>query len=179
MMSHWSPDGKSLVFVDFSTTTALTGSLRVVPMGGDHKPRLYLEGQFAQPMFSPDGRWMAYLSEESGRFEVYVQPVPTGHGKWQICTRGGTQPVWRRDGKELFYRSADGKIMAVPVTLPVAGGSFEAGIPKELFPISTTGLPQIRRQYTVSPDGQRFLVNQTVDEHPQIVLLQNWLGEAR
>jgi len=179
-MSHWSPDAKSLVFVDESTTTPLIGSLRLVPTTGDHKPRLYLEGRFAQPMFSPDGRWMAYISEESGRSEVYVQPVPAGHGKWQISARGGTQPIWRRDGKELFYRSADNKIMAVPVTLPIAsGGNFEAGIPKELFPISTTGSPQIRRQYSVNPDGQRFLVNQTVDEHPQIILLQNWLGAAR
>jgi len=173
-MPHWSPDGKTLVFAGLGGQT--TGSLWLLPVGGDHKPVLYLEGQFAQPAFSPDGRWMAYVSAESGSLEVFVQPIPAGHGKWQISTQGGAQPVWRRDGKELFYKSADSKIVAVPVKI---GATFEAGVPKELFPVSTTGLFNIRRQYSVSPDGQRFLVNVRVDEHPQTILLQNWLNPVR
>jgi len=171
-MPHWSPDGKTLVFVG----DRLSGSLWLLPVGGDHKPVLYLQGQFAQPAFSPDGRWMAYVSEESGRYEVFVQPIPIGRGKWQISTHGGAQPVWRRDGKELFYKSADSKIVAVPVKI---GATFEAGVPKELFPVATFGPFSARRQYSVSPDGQRFLVNLRVDEHPQTILLQNWLSPVR
>jgi len=172
-MPRWSPDGQTLVFVRRHAAPA--GGLWLLSAGGDHKPVLYLEGRFFQPAFSPDGRWMAYVSAESGRYEVFVQPVPAGQGKWQISTHGGAQPIWRRDGKELFYKSADSKIVAVPVKV---GASFEAGIPEELFPVSTVGLIRYRRQYSVSPDGQRFLVNLRVDEHPQTVLLQNWLSPA-
>jgi hypothetical protein len=119
---------------------------------------------------------MAYIEDVSGSYEVFVQPVPAGHGKWQISTHGGAQPVWRQDGKELFYLAAGGNITAVPVKI---GASFEAGVPKELFKISTADLPEIRRHYSVSPDGQRFLVNQFVASHPQTILLQNWLSPAR
>lgn len=90
---------------------------------------------------------MAYASAESGRYEVYVQPVPAGHGKWPISTHGGVQPVWGRDGKELYYKSTD-KIVAVPVKI---GASFEAGAPKELFAVSAYGLSSFRRQYSVTP----------------------------
>jgi eukaryotic-like serine/threonine-protein kinase len=169
---HWAPDAKTLVFADGEGPA---GRLWLLPMGGDHRPVLYMDGQFTQPAFSPDGRWMAYASEESGNWEVFVQPVPAGHGKWQVSTRGGAQPMWRRDGKELFYL-ANSKIFAVPVKI---GESFEAGVPKELFTISSLrGQPQVRRHYTVSPDGQRFLVNVTVSDHPRTILLQNWLRPA-
>jgi len=98
----------------------------LLPLDGDRKPVLYLKGTFFQPALSPDSRWMAYVSEESGKDEVYVQSIPAGHGKWQISSKGGAQPAWRRDGKELFYLSADDKIVTVPIKL---GTSFEPGIP--------------------------------------------------
>ena len=137
----------------------------------------YLEGHAYQPAFSPDGRWIAYASNESGEYQVAVQSYPAGHGKWQVSINGGAQPVWSQDGKELFYKSLDNKLMTVPVK---TGTTFEAGVPKELFPVITWGTAWFRRQYSVTPDGQRFLVNVRVDAHPQTFLLQNWLeGEPK
>jgi Tol biopolymer transport system component len=170
LMPHWSPDGKTIVAVEGQRR--VSGSLRLIPVVGDHTPVPYLNGNFTQPAFSPDGRWMAYVSAESGTYEVYVQPVPASHGKWAISTHGGAQPVWRQDGKELFYKTDAGTIVAVPVK---TGSSFEAGVPKELFDATRFGLFQVRRQYSASPDGQRFLVNLQMNDRPQTVLLQNWL----
>src|SRR6516164_2818265 len=76
----------------------------LLPTGGDHKSTRYLQGRALQPAFSPDGRWMAYAADESGSWEVFVQSVPAGRGKWQMSNHGGAQPVWRRDVKELFYK---------------------------------------------------------------------------
>jgi eukaryotic-like serine/threonine-protein kinase len=171
-MPTWSPDGKGLVF----TGSEAGGKLWMLRLDGDRKPVPYLDGLLLQPTFSPDGRWMANVSAESGTHEVYVQSVPAGRSKWQISKSGGTQPVWRQDGKELFYRSSGNRIVAVAVKI---GATFEAGAPKELFSVSTTGLIYVRHHYSVSPDGQRFLVNQRVDDSPQTVLLQNWLPAAR
>jgi Tol biopolymer transport system component len=145
-------------------------------VGGDPKPVPFLQGaDYYQPAFSPDGRWVAYTSGESGEFQVYVQAFPTGRGKRQISKHGGAQPVWRRDGRELFYREVSpigANIVAVPVTI---GATFEPGVPKELFAVSTFGLPQFRQQYSVTPGGERFLVDVLPAVRPQTVLLQNWL----
>jgi len=128
--------------------------------------------------FSTDGRWMAYASNETGNMEVYVSPFPSVNGKWQVSNAGGQEPKWRNDGKELFYMSTDGKIMAVPVS---AGTSFEAGTPVALFqthrrqPLSSQDL----FSYDVSSDGQRFLIATKLDEPnpaPLSVLL-NWASE--
>jgi eukaryotic-like serine/threonine-protein kinase len=138
-MPHWSLDGRTLVFA----SSADGGRLSLLPLDGDRKPFTYLEGAFAQPAFSPDGKWMAYVSVESVPPEVFVQSIPPGRGKVQISTHGAAQPVWRRDGKELFYLSADNKIVAVPVKM---GATFEAGVPKELFQVYVTGgVPSVRR----------------------------------
>ena len=171
-MPHWSPDGKTIVAVE-GQPGGPSGSLLLIPVSGDHTPVPYLNGKFTQPAFSPDGRWMAYVSAESGTYEVYVQPVPAGHGKWAISTHGGAQPVWRRDGRELFYKTEAGTIVAVPVK---TGSSFEAGAPKDLFDATRFGLTHYRRQYSASPDGERFLVNLQMNDRPQTVLLQNWLS---
>jgi Tol biopolymer transport system component len=128
--------------------------------------------------FSPDGRWVAYASNETGKMEVYVCPFPAGNGKWQVSTAGGQEPRWRQDGKEMFYLSPDGTMMAAPVTL---GGGFEAGSPVALF--QTHRRQSISSQdifsYDVSSDGQRFLIATKVDEGnpaPLSVLL-NWASE--
>ena len=121
--------------------------------------------------FSPDGRWLAYTSDESGRPEVYVQPFPGHGGKWQISTAGGGQPVWNRNGKELFYASADNKLMAVDVK---ADSGFEAGTPRALFDVHVKSINGWK--YDISPDGQRFLANTVIGEvkaNP-ITLVQNW-----
>ena len=105
--------------------------------------------------FSPDGRWIAYASGESGRNEVYVAPFPGPGGKWLVSTAGGTWPRWRRDGTEIFYLALDNQLMAA--TVNGKGSSFEVGAVKPLF--QTHALNAARYPYDVSTDGQRFLVN--------------------
>ena len=130
------------------------------------------------PSFSPDGRWLTYVSDESGRFEVYVQPYPGPGGVYQISTDGGTEPVWNPRGKELFYRSGD-KMMSVDVSTEPA---FSAGKPKVLFQgpyLSTLGTLPF---YDVSQDGQRFLMLEPVEQTAtltQIVVVQNWFEELK
>ena len=171
--SSWSPDGGTLSVVREDGTR-----LDFVPSAGDHKPSNYLQGHAAQASFSPDGHWMVYASDESGTYQIFVQSIPAGHGKWQISTNGGTEPIWRQDGKELFYLSADDHIVSVPVK---TGASFEAGTPKPLFHVNVVSgqLPYVRRKYSVTPDGERFLVNLRQEDRSQTILLQNWLAPAR
>jgi Tol biopolymer transport system component/predicted Ser/Thr protein kinase len=151
--THWSRDGR---FIMYEIPGAKTGrDLWIAPQFGDRKPFLYLQTQFneSEGSFSPDGRWVAYVSDESGRNEIYVQAFPLSGAKWQISTRGGSEPSWRKDGTELFYLAADRNLMAVPIQL---GAAFEAGVPKSLFPIAVT---QQRHSFAVANDGQRFLVS--------------------
>jgi Tol biopolymer transport system component/predicted Ser/Thr protein kinase len=120
--------------------------------------------------FSPDGRWIAYASNQSGRFDVYVRPFPSGAGTWQVSTAGGGFPVWRRDGKELFFVSLDSKLIAVSVE---ADAKFHAGAPVALFPVRTAGGST---NYDVSPDGQRFLFNSPASDvaSPPLDLFVRW-----
>src|SRR5438270_1026987 len=114
-----------------------------------------------------DGKWIAYQSNESGRFEIYVQPFPGPGGKFQISSNGGTQPRWNKNGKEIFYVSLDSKMMAAPVKLSPDGQSLETGTPAALFPVRIVDGPSggvNKQQYAVSSDGQRFLVNLAADE---------------
>ena len=136
--------------------------------------RPFLQSAYAEtsPRFSPDGRWIAYASDESGRSEVYVQPFPGPGAKSQVSTTGGEQPRWRRDGKELFYREASGRFMVVPTTL--RAGSFEAGAPQPLFEAranTTTGT-----HYDVTADGQKFIVSvpRGADGASALTLVLNW-----
>jgi Tol biopolymer transport system component len=153
----WSPDGRWLLY----GVRAGQYNLWYLPLTGeDRKPVRYLATQFneSQARFSPDGRFIAYTSDESGKSEVYVQPFPQASGgKWLVSKGGGNQPQWRRDGKELFYISADSKMMAVDVTTTPA---FQNGNPKALFgaPIFGTGTGPATR-YDVTPDNRKFLIN--------------------
>src|SRR4029453_9930570 len=140
--------------------------------------------------FSPDGRWVAYHSNESGRPEVYVRPfVPPGGtgpseaaaaGQWQILTPGGILPLWRPDGNELFYLNPDGAMMAAPIK--VNGTTLEPGAPMMLFTTSIFGGGadvQVGRQYGVTADG-RFLINTSLNQAAApITLLQNWNPDAK
>jgi serine/threonine protein kinase/Tol biopolymer transport system component len=177
-MMDWSPDGR---FIAFSSGTPSTlGDMWILPLDGDRKPFPYLQTKAREGSgrFSPDGRWMAYVSHESGQPEVYVQafrgaPAGTG-GKWQVSSGGGGQPAWRRDGRELFYLSGpDARLMAVEVK---TGETFEAGSPRVLF---DTGLAAARRgprnDYSASPDGQRFLLRVPTSAAAEPVqVLVNW-----
>src|SRR5688572_1070762 len=172
----WSSDGK---FIVFEGSDSQTGSnLWVLPLFGDMKPYVVLQTQFNEThgRVSPDNRWLAYVSNESGRNEVYVQSFPPSGGKWQVSTTGGAQPHWRADGKELFYMTPDRKLMAVDVN---SQQSFGVSAPNLLFQ-TTVARYEAPNRYAVSRDGQRFLINSAVEEvrHTMTVVL-NWTAEIK
>jgi Tol biopolymer transport system component len=151
----------------------------VLPMIGDRKPFPFLSTSFIEQLgvFSPDGKWVAYESNESGRFEIYVRPFPGPGGQWQVSTGGGIMTRWRADGKELYYLAPDDKLMAVAVT--AQGATFTPGTPQTLF---QTHFPNgtRRQQYDVSRDG-RFLINTDLESASTepIHLLLNWKPPAK
>jgi serine/threonine protein kinase/Tol biopolymer transport system component len=153
-----------------------TSQLWAVPLFGDRKPQAFVQGSFGtgSAQFSPNGRYVAYSSTETGRLEIYVQTFPQHTGKWEISTAGGTEPMWRRDGKELYYLTPDEKLMAVDVNTTAA--AFQAGIPKELFQAQLVPLSYWRNIYVPSPDGQRFLmITPASQEKPRpITVVVNW-----
>jgi eukaryotic-like serine/threonine-protein kinase len=173
----WSPDGKNVVF---STAGEKTGSdLWILPLSADAKPYPFIQSEFEEKegFFSPDGRLIAYVSDESGRNEVYVQTFPRSGGKWQVSTSGGAQPHWRRDGKEMFYLAPDRTLMSVDVK---SGAAFDVGTPKPLFSTRVSAYDAPNR-YAVSADGQRFLVNSSareVESQPLTVVL-NWAAQFK
>ncbi|MGH9368036.1 MAG: hypothetical protein ACRD3M_10225, partial [Thermoanaerobaculia bacterium] len=152
--SPWdeTPDGKTLIV----TNTRRSIDIWSLPLRGDRKLVPVLTTEFAErgPELSPDGRWLAYGSDESGRFEVYVRRFPVSEEKWQISARGGSNPDWRGDGKEIYYVGLDGFLMAVPVS---AGQTLSVGAPEPLFQTRLRSL-NAPRQYAASSDGQRFLL---------------------
>jgi Tol biopolymer transport system component len=177
--TDWSRDGKILLFQTQYDVFALRN--------GDQKPVALLQSEYreAQPQLSPDRRWLAYVSDESGRNEIYVQPFsPDGNpsaGKRPISTNGGTDPRWRRDGKELFFLAADGKLMSAAVKL-LASADLKTEAPHPLFeipPISSRVATGSFR-YAVSNDGQRFLVLLGPNEPPQpLTVITNWQSAVK
>jgi serine/threonine protein kinase/Tol biopolymer transport system component len=158
----------------FGSQGVKTGwDLWVLSQGGT-EPEPYLRNEFQETegQLSPDGHWIAYVSDESGRSEVFVSAFPTPIGKWQISTDGGTTPRWRPDGKELFYIAPDSRIVAVAVTL---GSTFARAAPRPLF-IAPVFQPSPFTKFDVSADGTRFLVNAIVDEGKDrpITIVVNW-----
>jgi Tol biopolymer transport system component len=175
----WSRDGRFIICTNLSPKTK--DDLWVLPMTGDQKPFTYLQNTFNEdhPRFSPDGHFVAYASDQSGRWEVYVQTFPVSGGKWIVSTNGGAQPRWRRDGKELFFIAPDRKIMAADVKLE--GSTFEAGVPKVLFQTNVVSYPNPRNVYDVSADGQRFLIITPPEETTStpITVVSNWTAEVK
>jgi Tol biopolymer transport system component len=174
--NSWSPDGQLLAFTETSPTTAMD----IWVLQSDRKAQPFLQTSFNEgaPRFSPDGHWLAYVSDESGRYEIYVQPFPGPGGKWQVSTEGGTEPVWNPIGRELFYRQGN-KMMVVDVaTRP----SFSAGKPRVLFEGLYLRAAQANPAYDVSPDGQRFLMVKASEQEQhatQIDIVQNWFEELK
>jgi dipeptidyl aminopeptidase/acylaminoacyl peptidase len=163
----WSRDGRYIIE---QTSDAKRGyDLWVLPLFGDKKPFPYLQtpANETKAKLSPDGQWLAYVSDESKRSEIYVQAFPAPGGKSQISTSGGDHPVWSRDGKELYYIAADGKMMAVEVK---TGAKFEAGSPKSLFDAHLAG-----NGFDVGKDG-RFLIPVPVEQGgaTPITVVLNW-----
>jgi hypothetical protein len=179
--NSWSPDGRYLLY---STLNKSKRDLWVLPAAAGTppgtKPVPYLQGRYneQQGQFSPDGGSIAYSSDESGSFQVYVQSFPAGAGKVQVSTAGGSQPRWRRDGKEIFYISANGRLTAVDVKTELR---FEAGAPHALFDVRVPagGLADWFSHYDVAADGKRFLVNtvaagSAASAPPPITVIVNW-----
>jgi len=177
--NDWSPDGKSLIY----SVGDLVGSaqLWVLPLTGeDHKPRPLMTTPFMmlEGRYSPDGRWIAYTSNESGRQEVYVIPANGNGGKWQISSGGGQQAVWRRDSKEIFYLTLDDNLMSVPITLKP--DSVQADAARVLFPLANAivSVNGLVTPYDVTPDGNHFLVD-TAEQGRSfpVNLVTNWTKE--
>jgi hypothetical protein len=150
-------------------------------MTGDKKPFPFLQSPFSEDhgRFAPDGHFIAYSSDESGRFEVYVRTFPEPGGKWQISRDGGAQPRWRRDGKEIFFIAPDRKLMAAEVKLE--GSNFEVSVPKPLFQTQIAGYPNPRNGYDVFGNGQRFLIvtpRQETNLTP-ITIVLNWTARLK
>jgi len=180
--TSWSPDGRSLLYTNAFPKTS--SDVWVLPMAGDPKPFPFLNSTFTEKSsaFSPDGHWVAYQSDESGRYEIYVRPFPGPGGQWQISTAGGKDPRWRPDGTELYYIAPDSRLMAAP--LASSGTALQPGLPTALFQprIAAGGTPRagLRQQYDVAPDG-RFLINVSVDEATAapITVITNWNPDAK
>ena len=179
----WSPDGRFLVFSDEAFDLAL------LPLSGDRRPvpLMTAPGIQALAQFSPDGRFLAYTSDQQGQSEVFVGTVPASGAVWQVSTNGGSMPRWRRDGRELFYRAVEGTLMAVSFGAGVGGRGAaavdERSAPRPLFKgIPSSGNTPIFT-YAPADDGQRFLVGASrKTDQPPITLVVNWqaaLGLAR
>jgi eukaryotic-like serine/threonine-protein kinase len=177
-----SPDGRFLLYGD--NRAGATSDIWVLPLFGDRKPYPFLQTQFneSHPQFSPDGKWVAYVSDESGRAEIYVRSFSAAGvagGKWQVSNDGGHQPRWRHDGIELFYLGPSRQLFSVDLNV---GTSFDAGPPKLLFQtrIRPASPGEERSCYSVTADGQRFLVNDLVEENaPPITLVLNWISNLK
>ena len=188
--TSWSADGRYLLL--FGPDPGPNVDLQVLPITGTRKPLPFMRSSFTRVFgqFSPDGRWVAYQSNESGQNEIYVRrfvvpgdaadSMAAQAGQWQVSTAGGIFPTWRADGKELFYIDPAGMMMAVPIT--VTGSTFVPGTPGALFQANVLGggIDSTQgRQYDVAPDG-RFLINRVLDSAAApITLILNWNPEAK
>lgn len=176
----WSADGRFILYSE--VTPGVPEDIWVLPLDGDRRPYPWLTTRFHEgaASFSPNGRWIVYESDESGRSEIYVRAFDDPRARWQISTNGGKSPQWRRDGRELYYISADHRMMAVPIQGPAEGtDKFEAGVPVQLFELRRLSPnPQFRTPFAVTADGQRFLVGAVTDEggDQPITVLLNWRG---
>jgi len=169
----WSADGQNIFFENWVLKSKPT--IWVLPLTGDRQPRPVLPtlsfDQY-QGRISPDGHFLAYTSDESGRPEVYVQPFPTTGGKWQISLGGGALPVWRADGKELFFLAEGGKVMSAEIN--IAGG-FQSAAPRQLFQADIKNRGDMW-PYDVRADGQEFLINVLVEgkSAAPLTIVLNW-----
>jgi serine/threonine protein kinase len=181
--TDWSADGRFVLCRELNAQSGY--NLWIVPLsskgGGTPIPFANSSFQEREGKFSPDGRWVAYQSDESGRDEVYLQAFPGPGGKVQISKEGGAQPRFRADGRELFYIDLDRKLMAVPISYTEGGETPDFGIPVPLFQTRIAGGPilapgPLRHQYAVTKDGQRFLINTVTEEamSSPIHLILNW-----
>jgi Tol biopolymer transport system component len=173
--SSISPDGHTLAFI--RQTAESGGDIYALSLEGDPQPHPVVKtsGYDGGGQFSPDGRWMAYASNESGQFEVYLRPYPGPDRKKQVSTQGGTHPMWNRNGKELFYRVGN-KMMVVDVsTSPDLTLSQPRVLFEQRYTFGGTTVPN----YDVSPDGQRFVMVKDDSASGRVNIVLNWLEELK
>ena len=171
-----SPNGSVLLY---TRATGPSSDLWYVPLGGDRAPHPFVDtaSHERDGQFSPDGKWVAYQSNEAGHYEIYLKPFPGPGDRIQVSAGGGQQVRWARNGSELFYIAADQRLTSVRVTSG-ANGNLVLGAPVSLFRTEFDSGFLARQQYVVSPDGQRFLINAATDavDPPSITLILNWKG---
>jgi serine/threonine-protein kinase len=179
-----SPDGARLIFQETSLTNG--ADVMALELNGKHQVLPLVQTPFNERngIISPDGRWLAYDADDSGRFEIYVRPLPdVTRGHWQVSTTGGTQPLWGPRGQELFYFGPDGALMRVATA---DGLEWTAGAPTKVlegrYAVNTSGLSN--RNFDIAPDGQRFLMlkafgSDATSTAPQIVVVQHFDEELR
>ncbi len=179
----WSPDGRFLIFMRRGVKTR--GDVWVLPRFGDAKefPLLASAADELEPELSPDSRWVAYISDESGTYEIYVQSFTAegklGSDRKRVSTKGGVVPNWSRDGKELFYVAGDGLMMSVSVK--TSGTEFESSSPKALFKTRMLADASFFHEFDVSPDGQRFLIGTRIGDpkSPPPTVILNWMSNLK
>ena len=174
-----SRDGQQLLYTRWTSTTS--ADITSVPISGDRTPRPLIATPAIEdnPVVSPDGRWLTYQSEESGRHEVYVRTYPdVNAGRWQISANGGTHPVWSRNGRELFFETPEGRLAAIKVD---SGETFEYGKPTLLFDVKPYFIAFPTTTYDVAPDGRFVFIKDAPVQAatPTIVFVEHWLDEAR
>jgi Tol biopolymer transport system component len=176
----WSPDGSALLFSTGRSRSQTGNDVWVLPLGKNHTAMPVLMTRFNEdePIFSPDGKWVAYGSDESGRIEIYVTPYPGPGGKWQVSKAGGTEPVWARDGRALYY--LEGTAL-MEVTLTQRGATIDVGAAQRLFEARFRSENYLGygpgRVFQVSSDGQRFLIDIVESDaalQTPITIVTNW-----
>jgi serine/threonine protein kinase len=175
----WSKDGKFLLYAENDPKTGYDlWTLEMTGKDGKKQPVVTDPADQRNGQFSPDGRWIAYESSRSGKFDIFVQAFPKPGSQWQVSMAGGITPRWSANGKELYFIAPDGNFMAASVS--ISGATFEAGVPKVLFPFGRATNAMFKHQYAVSPDG-RFLVVRGARESPlePITLILNWHPEQK
>jgi Tol biopolymer transport system component len=187
--SSFTPDGQRLLLMEGAP--GAQQDLGMLPLNGDRRVTWLLQTTFSElgGEVSPDGRWLVYESDESGQSQIYVRPFPAvDQGRWQVSTNGGQEPVWARNGREVFYLAPDGAVMVVPVDVPQSSASPTIGAPAKLIAgegYSTRGFNRLGRTYDVSPDGRRFLRIKVDEGSPDnsapinFVVVQNWFSELK
>jgi Tol biopolymer transport system component len=180
--TDWSRDGRFIAYTRGTTQTQFTGGssdVWVLPLGDDRKPFPIANSRFTEDSatFSPDGRWIAYGSNEAGSYQIYVQPFPPTGAKYQVSRNGGGQPKWRGDGRELFFIGADAMMMSATID---TSRQFEAGVPQPLFPSRSPNTVLGRQSYAVTRDGKRFLIPALHDATSMpLTVVINWLSAVQ
>lgn len=188
--TSWSADGRFILYSHDQGSQQENIEIWILPLGADRKPRPLVQapGRAYDGQFSPDGRWVAYTSEESGRGEIYVAPFeenrtlqsgtgPAGAGRWQVSANGGRSPRWRRDSKEVFYLAPTNQMMAAEVERK--GSSLVVQPAQSLFRCTPVPSVPSSAPYDVSADGKKFVINSFSDDNSPLVLLVNWTANLK